>query len=50
LSFPEEQASITHEVEGYTTNIYYGTIGEDKNPSSSVSIESSNAGVTVKAW
>lgn len=50
LSYPERNAHITKEVEGYTTNIYKGTIGDDRDPSSRVEIRSSNAGVGLKSW
>jgi len=50
LDYPDDNANIRHEVEGYTTNIYHGTIGDDPNPSSQITIESKNAGITIKAW
>ena len=50
LDYPDENEHINHKVEGYTTNLYRGTIGTDTNPTSKISIESKNAGVTIKAW
>lgn len=50
LSYPDNNASIIKEVEGYTTNKYKGTIGENKNSSSKIVIETTNAGVSIKSW
>ena len=50
LSYPKNISTISTEVDGYTTNIYTGTVGSDKNASSRITIESKNAGVCLTAW
>ena len=50
LSYPKNISTISTEVEGYTTNIYNGSVGSDKNSSSIITIESKNAGVSLTAW
>jgi len=50
LNYPKEKASLVKESEGYTTTTYRGSIGTNKSAASRVFIDSSNAGVTIKAW
>ena len=47
LDYPSS-SSLTHKEVGYTTNVYNGTIGSDKNPQSQVTINSKNANVSIE--
>lgn len=50
LSYPKEKASLIMDSENPTTTLYHGVIGDDKSSASRVYIESSTAGVVIKAW
>ncbi len=50
LSYPKDKASLVKESENYTTTTYRGSVGANKSAASQVFIDSSNAGVTIKAW
>jgi hypothetical protein len=50
LSYPKEKASLIKESEDYTTTTYRGVIGTNKSTASRIFIDSSKAGVTIKAW
>lgn len=50
LSYPKEKASLVKESEDYTTTTYRGVIGTNKSTASRIFIDSSKAGVTIKAW
>lgn len=47
LNYPAS-SSLSHTESGYTTNIYSGTVGNNKSPQSQVTINSKNANVYIE--
>jgi len=47
LSYPASGSKVTHSEQGYTTNLYKGTIGPDSSPTASLVIVSQNGDVDI---